>query len=276
MRCYYEEIRASTVISTYSSFLTPNSATFTRPSVVTGRYYYAVVQVSISTPGVYQFSSFSSIDTYGYFYNDTFKSIDPSSHLIAENDDDASDDKQFLISIDLQSNRRYTLVTTTHGTSVTGSIKIIAVGPAAVDMVLISAKSAVYSGSIISNILTFTRPESTSGKYYYATTPVKVATSGLYEFGSWSELDTYGCLYNGRFIPLTPSLNLIAQDNDGLDDDQFLISVHLQSNRTYTLVITTHRELTTGSFSIIAVGPDTIQFTSVATTIGTMNTFIQK
>ncbi|CAF4286698.1 unnamed protein product, partial [Adineta steineri] len=269
-------IRASTVISTYSSFLTPNSATFTRPSVVTGRYYYAAVQVSISTPGVYQFSSFSSIDTYGYFYNDTFNSIDPSSHLIAENDDDASDDKQFLISIDLQSNRRYTLVTTTHGTSVTGSIKIIAVGPAAVDMVLIGAKSAVYSGSIISNSLTFTRPESTSGKYYYATTPVKIATSGLYEFGSWRELDTYGCLYNGRFIPLTPSLNLIAQDNDDLDDDQFLIRVHLQSNRTYTLVITTHRELTTGSFSIIAVGPDTIQFTSVATTIGTMNTFIQK
>jgi hypothetical protein len=106
--------------------------------------------------------------------------------------------------------------------------------------------------------------------------PVTVSTSGLYEFGSSSSLDTYGCFYNGRFISLTPSINLIAQDNDELGDNQYLINITLQSNRTYTLVTTTQWELTTGSFSIIAVGPDTVKFTSVAATVGTVKTLMQK
>lgn len=126
--------------STHSSFLTSNSLIFARPGVIPGTYYYRAMEVSISMSGIYNFSSSSSLDTYGYFYNDSFNPSYPSSNLIAE-DDDGSDDRQYLISVDLQSGRTYTLVTTTHGTSETGNFEVVAVGPASASLVLIGAKS---------------------------------------------------------------------------------------------------------------------------------------
>jgi hypothetical protein len=71
------------------------------------------------------------MDTYGYFYNVYFDPFDPSQSLITY-DDDSGDNRQFKISLNLQSGSRYILVVTTFSGGVTGRFSIRATGPASV------------------------------------------------------------------------------------------------------------------------------------------------
>lgn len=86
---------------------------------------------------------------------------------------------------------------------------------------------------------------------------VTVPTTGTYSLTSESDFDTIGYLYDSSFDPSVPTANLITDDDDSGDMTlQFLMEVHLEAGHTYVLVLTTHSETTTGSFSIIAAGPD--------------------
>ena len=71
----------------------------------------------------------------------------------------------------------------------------------------------------------------------------------------WFNADTYIYLYEGSFTPTNPSLNLIAQDDDGYDggnDVQFDLTTNLKKDTTYYSVITTYdpEELIEGSVDI--------------------------
>ncbi len=59
---------------------------------------------------------------------------------------------------------------------------------------------------------------------------------------------------------------MIASDDDGGGDRQFRISRYLQSGRTYILVVTTHSGGITGSFSITATGPASLDMTAFTRT----------
>jgi hypothetical protein len=122
------------VVSTYSSNLYVNSASFARPYGTSRNYYYQAIQATTYTTGTYSFSSSSSIDTYGYLYQFSFDPSYPSYNLIAS-DDDGAGDLQFQISLYLQSGRTYILVVTTLSTSITGSFSVRVVGPASVSLV---------------------------------------------------------------------------------------------------------------------------------------------
>jgi hypothetical protein len=123
--------------------------------------------------------------------------------------------------------------------------------------------TATYSNSLTSSSPTFTRPGTTTRSYYYVATRVFVSTSGTYEFSSSSSLDTYGYFYDGSFNASNPSLNLVAQNDDGLGSRQFFISRYLVAGGTYTLVGTTSGSWSTGNLTIAALGPSTVQFSSV-------------
>ena len=59
----------------------------------------------------------------------------------------------------------------------------------------------------------------------------------------WFNADTYIYVYEGSFTPTNPTLNLIAQDDDGYDggnDVQFDLTTNLKKDTTYYSVITTY------------------------------------
>jgi len=110
---------------------------FSRVYGNTRKYYYQAIQVTVYTTGTYNFTSSSSIDTYGYFYNVPFDPSYPSQNLITS-DDDSGGNQQFQIRISLQSGHKYVLVVTTYGSSVTGSFSVRVTGPASVGLTSIT------------------------------------------------------------------------------------------------------------------------------------------
>ena len=76
-----------------------------------------------------------------------------------------------------------------------------------------------------------------------------------FERNPWFNADTYIYLYEGSFTPTNPTLNLIAQNDDGYDggnDLQFDLTTNLKKDTTYYSVITTYdpEELIEGSVDI--------------------------
>jgi len=125
---------APTITSTYSGSLSSSSLSFIRTSTNEGDYYYyQAIQMISSMNGTYIFFSNSSIDTYGYFYYDSFDPLHPLENLITS-DDDSNSARQFRISATLQFQRKYILVVTTYGIRITGDFLIKAVGPTSIDL----------------------------------------------------------------------------------------------------------------------------------------------
>ncbi len=87
----------------------------------------------VFTAGLYSFTSNSSMDTYGYFYNNSFNPSYPSQDFIASNDD-GSGGQQFEIKVYLGSGCTYVLVVTTFSVKVTGSFLVAVLGPASVGL----------------------------------------------------------------------------------------------------------------------------------------------
>ncbi len=94
--------------------------------------------MTVYTSGIYNFTSSSSIDTYGYLYNIPFNPSYPSQSLITSDDDSGSGNGQFKIRSSLQSGRTYVLVVTTYKNVDRGSFSIRAAGPASVGMTSIT------------------------------------------------------------------------------------------------------------------------------------------
>ncbi|CAF4245336.1 unnamed protein product, partial [Adineta steineri] len=91
--------------------------------------------------------------------------------------------------------------------------------------------------------------------YYYETIQIDVVTNGIYMIASKSIVDTYGYIYKNSFDPFNPSVNLILEDDDSCDGEQFRLTVNLLVNVKYILVVTTFYSDVTESFSIIVSGP---------------------
>ena len=86
---------------------------------------------------------------------------------------------------------------------------------------------------------------------------------GTYTFTSGSNIDTMGYFYNSPFDPSNPTANLITDDDDGGEGQRFKIEVYLQAGQTYVLVVTTHEEFMTGSFSVSTFGPASVSIMSI-------------
>ena len=94
--------------------------------------------LTVSTSGNYTIQSNSSIDTYGYIYNNTFNPANRTLNMLQSNDDGAGN-TQFLLSLWLQTMTNYIVVATTYSAITTGSFFVIVQGPAAVSLALTNA-----------------------------------------------------------------------------------------------------------------------------------------
>ena len=84
---------------------------------------------------------------------------------------------------------------------------------------------------------------------------LSVVTAGFYRFSSNSTIGLHGYIYQNTFDPLSPSVNLRAEKGGELG---FQLSLFLETNISYILVVTSLVAKQTGPFSIVAHGPHNI------------------
>jgi hypothetical protein len=123
-----------------------------------------------------------------------------------------------------------------------------------------SSIQSTYSSVWTENSQMYRRPNGLAPQYYYAAIEVRVATAGYYNITSNSSVDTYGSIYTDSFDPTYPDRNLLAQNDDGGDNRQFMLTVFLQPWNRYVLVATTFNPNVTETFCIRATGPGPVTF----------------
>ncbi|CAF3759357.1 unnamed protein product, partial [Rotaria sordida] len=126
--------------------------------------------------------------------------------------------------------------------------------------------NAAYSSVLTTNSRRFSRAGEENSNYYYEVFQVTVPTSGYYRFRSNSIVDTYCYLYTNNFIPSSPTLNLLAQDDDTGGSLQFQFTLYLQSTVVYMFVVTTYSQNITGPYTVIASGLTRVNFVPITNT----------
>jgi hypothetical protein len=91
----------------------------------------------------------------------------------------------------------------------------------------------------------------------YEALKLTVSTTGYYRFSSNSSIGLNGYIYQDLFDPLFPSRNLIAEKRE---QTNFQMSIYLEVEMNYVLVVTTSIGNQTGAFSITAAG---LNYTSI-------------
>ncbi|CAF2210273.1 unnamed protein product [Rotaria magnacalcarata] len=284
------------ISSTHSGNLSSSSPCFVRPNGRTAVYYYQAIQVTVFTPGMYTFSSSSSMDTFSCLYNETFFPSRSSQNLI-KIDDDSNGGLQFCITLNLQPGRIYIFVVTTFSETVTGSFQVTVTGPTRLLLTPIQSttkcsttndsdehadqldgnfgsigfmKQTTASYVLSSSSPVFVRPYgyNYNNNVRYQAVLVTVSMTGMYTFKISSSIDTYGYLYNEPFNSSDRYRNLIIYNGDNDGNLQFQINASLQSSHSYVLVVTTHRKTVTGRFLIEAVGPEQLKLTTYGPSAG--------
>ncbi|CAF1020086.1 unnamed protein product [Adineta steineri] len=90
-------------------------------------YYYETIEINVVTDGFYIIASNSSVDIYGYVYNNSFNPFNPSVNLILSNIFGCG--AGFQLTVNLVVNITYILVVTSWKENMTGSFSIIVSGP---------------------------------------------------------------------------------------------------------------------------------------------------
>jgi hypothetical protein len=135
------------------------------------------------------------------------------------------------------------------------------------NLVYLYAANTTYSSRWITSSPRFARYNGLNGTYYYEAIRVTVPVSGYYRFKSNSTVDTFGYLYIDSFLPMSPSMNLLAQNDDAGGNGQFQFTVNLQSNTRYILVVTTFGTNVIGTFDVIASGQVRLNFELMSTNV---------
>lgn len=94
---------------------------------------------------------------------------------------------------------------------------------------------------------------------------MKVTKDGPYSFRSINVIYTFGCLYDNTFDLNSPLQNELLCDHNGNSEEnnRFLFTQNLYTDKTYTLVVTTNTDLTTGSYFVEIHGPSWVNMTSI-------------
>ena len=120
--------------SLYYGQLNANSTTFARPNNATsdnftaGFHFYQTVPFSVNTTGDYVISSSSSMDTFGYLYQNRFDPSYTTVNLMLS-DDDSAGERQFALRAHLRANTIYIVVVTTYNPREYGQYSLSFSGP---------------------------------------------------------------------------------------------------------------------------------------------------
>lgn len=117
-------------LATHTSELTTNHSQYARQLGAPTQYYYEAIEVKVSAPATITFISNSSLDMYGYFYNNTFDPSYAPLNLMAF-DDDSAGSAQFYLQVALDPSQVYILVVTTSSANVQGPFSVSAYGSGA-------------------------------------------------------------------------------------------------------------------------------------------------
>lgn len=120
-----------------------------------------------------------------------------------------------------------------------------------------SVVQTMYPSALTANSQTYSR-DCQSSNFYYETVHLNVTTNGFYSLSSSSTIDTYGYIYKDNFNPLKPSENLLVQDDNNCNNNQFKLITELNTSTTYILVVTTYHPAKTEQFSILISGPNNV------------------
>jgi hypothetical protein len=105
---------------------------------------------------------------------------------------------------------------------------------------------------------------------------IRVNTAEIYTFKSSSRFDSYTCLYRNYFTSSNSSPYRMRCDHDSAGNRQLKFSAYLQFGIPYTLIFTTYRPAIRGPFTIVATGPDQIDFNPTDSVRPTMPTTTSK
>ncbi len=99
--------------------------------------------MKVNTTGYYGFRSYSTMNTYGLIYRNTFNPLNPLDNLL-DKDDDSGSSLQFRLNIRLSSGMKYVLVITTYLLKEIGSFSIVVLGDNKVILERLSKYKYVY------------------------------------------------------------------------------------------------------------------------------------
>ena len=249
--------------------------------------HHHLLNLYITTSGMYNITSVSTMDTYGCLFSGAFN----LTHGISGNsscDDDAGGNGQFRILLQLEAGKNYTLLFTTYAERITGQYNVIVTGPASVYMdiqnSMLNSTSTTstttwtpvfpmdiwssYSDVLTNNSASFFRPTANnSSEFFFQAFELVVNQTGFYNLTSISNFDTFGYLYESNFYPSDPSINMINQDDDGAGNGQFRLTYVLQAGVRYILVATSFTSGAIGPFTVSAAGPAQIGFIPLYSTV---------
>jgi hypothetical protein len=100
--------------------------------------------------------------------------------------------------------------------------------------------------------------------YYYEAILMNVSKAGNLTVISQSNMDTYGYLYENSFDPSDTSLNLLMEDDNSRNNEQFKLTVFAQPSSIYVLVVSTFSPHVMGKFSIRASGASPSSLTRIS------------
>lgn len=138
--------------SKYSSELTTTTQRYYRDCGM-GKYYYETIKVNVQETGYYTFGGISTIDTYGYIYQNNFNPFNPKKNLIAEDGCDIGHYKFNFIRA-LQANITYIMVVTTFSPNIQGNFSVVVSGPSSITLNRTSKRFYFFSinHTILQNI----------------------------------------------------------------------------------------------------------------------------
>jgi hypothetical protein len=204
-----------------------------------GNYYYVDVGYISNDP--------TYIDGWMAIYTGSAATFDPSNP--AGNGCFANYDDYGVIS--LTGGVTYTIMVSTYGSGITGNYLFYLNSTPFSFSGTITAGTPITGGRWNNDTIGCTSQTGASS-HYYITTTFTPDLSGFYAYvdgyNFMGTMDSYLGIFNGPFDPANPLVNCIANfDDDGL--------IWLDAGVTYTLVLSTYADGSTGNVTILLIGP---------------------
>lgn len=97
--------------------------------------------------------------------------------------------------------------------------------------------------------------------FYYDVLKVVASVAGIYTFTNKASVGTYSYLYLPSFNAASPEENLFSTGYRLDTQNEYVISINLESDTAYYLVVTTSEYLQTGEYQLTATGPAKVTLT---------------
>lgn len=118
----------------------------------------------------------------------------------------------------------------------------------------------IYSSVLTTNSRTYSPISCSIPNYYYEAIQLSIVTNGYYRISGNSTIGLHAYIYQNNFDPVNPSTDLRVEKGSDLG---FRLDISFKANTVYVLVVRSLISYQTGSFSIVAEGPDNINATKI-------------